>query len=354
MHSLTSKVTSGFDLARGEIESAVAQLLSSEIDEKTKTAFLDALHRKGETAEEIIGFTQALMKDAVDLGIDAGALSGPMIDVGGTGGATANRFNVAPAAMFILAAGGAVVVKHASRSGVSPVSTDHVLAELGVPTQLSPGDLKESLQRLGFGFVFAADYLPAFRAIVELRRPFAAENVTTVLNLLGPLLNPARPPRQLIGVFSPRLPPIFAEVLRELHRERAWLVHGLCDDDSGLDDVSTCGATTIAELDGDKITTAVLDVAWVGVPRSTLADLRATNARETAEIIEAILSGKNTGPIYDLVIANAAAGFVVAGLVRDLNGGIVLAREGIKNGGAMEKLRAARDFATQIASARSS
>ena len=220
-----------------------------------------------------------------------------MIDVGGTGGAGLNRFNVAPAVMFILAAGGAVVVKHASRSGTARVSTENVLQEMGVPIHLPPLELKESLQRLGLGFVFAADYHPAFRAIVELRRPLALENVTTVLNLIGPLLNPGRPQRQLIGVFSPRLPPLFAQVLRELGRERAWIVHGLTDDDTGMDDVSTCGATTIAELEGEKITAAVLDVAWVGIPRATLADLRGGDAHQSAATIEGILSEKITGPM---------------------------------------------------------
>jgi len=353
MHSLIAKLNNGFDLARGEIESTVAQLLSKEIDEQTKVAFLDALHRKGETAEEILGFMQALMKDAVDPEIEPATLPGPIIDVGGTGGAGLNRFNVAPAVMFVLAAGGAVVVKHASRSGTSHVSTENVLEELGVPLRLSPADLKEALKRLGFGFVSAADYHPAFRTIVDLRRPLALENVTTVLNLVGPLLNPARPRRQLIGVFSPRLPPVFAEVLREIGSDRALIVHGLGDGDKGMDDVSTCGATTIAELEGDKITTAILDVAWIGIPRATLDDLRATDARESAGTIEGILSGKSTGPICDMVIANAAAGFVVAGLVRDLSAGILLAREQIASGRALEKLRAAQNFTPQMSSARS-
>jgi anthranilate phosphoribosyltransferase len=255
--------------------------------------------------------------------------------------------------MFILAAGGAVVVKHASRSGTSRVGTENVLQEMGVPIRLPPAELKESLQRLGFGFVFAADYHPAFCAIVELRRPLALENVTTVLNLIGPLLNPAQPQRQLIGVFSPRLPPLFAQVLRELGRERAWVVHGLADDDIGMDDVSTCGATTIAELEGEKISNAVLDVAWIGIARTTLADLRAGDARESAATIEGILSRKITGPMCDMVIANAAAGFVVAGLARDLNAGIVLAREQIENGHAIEKLRAAQSFSTQMSSIQS-
>jgi anthranilate phosphoribosyltransferase len=340
MRSLISKLNSGFDLARGEIDFAVAQLLSDNMDTPSKVAFLDALHQKGETAEEIIGFTQSLMRGAVDPGIDPATLPGPMIDVGGTGGGASGRFNVAPAVMFVLAAGGAVVVKHASRSGTARTSTEDVLTELRIPVRLSSDQLSESLQRFGLGFVSAADYHPAFRAMVELRRPLAADNVTSVLNLIGPLLNPARPRRQLIGVFAPRLPPIFADVLRELGRDRAWVVHGLADSEEGLDDISICGATTIADLDGAKINSAVLDVAWIGIPRATLEDLRGGDAREDAKTVEGILSGEITGAKRDMVIANAAAGFVVAGRARELNAGIALAREQIESGRALEKLRA--------------
>jgi anthranilate phosphoribosyltransferase len=337
---LIQKLRGGFDLARGEIDFAVAELISEKSDEPTKIAFLDALHRKGETAEEIIGFAQSLMKNALDPAIDPASLAGPMIDVGGTGGGASGRFNVAPAVMFVLSAGGAVVVKHASRSGTARIGTEDVLAELSVPVRLSPEQLRESLKRFDLGFVSAGDYHPAFRSIVELRKPLAAENVTSVLNLIGPLLNPAKPRRQLIGVFSPRLTAVMAEVLRNLGRERAWVVHGLADSDDGLDDVSICGATTVTDLENGKINSAILDVAWIGIPRATFDSLRGGDARDDARTIEGILSGELAGPKRDLVIANAAAGFVVAGLARELNAGIALAREQIESGRALEKLRA--------------
>jgi anthranilate phosphoribosyltransferase len=344
VRDLVQKLRSGFDLGRGEIDFAVAQLLSDNIDVASKIAFLDALHRKGETAEEIMEFAQALMKGAVDPGIDPASLTGPMLDVGGTGGGVSGRFNIAPGVMFVLAAGGAVVVKHASRSGTSRTSTEDVLTELRVPVRLSSEQLNESLKRFGLGFVSAADYHPAFRAIVELRRPLAAENVTTVLNLIGPLLNPARPRRQLIGVFAPHLTPVLAAVLRELGRERAWVVHGLADSEAGLDDISICGATTIADVEHGKINSAVLDVAWIGIPRAALDDLRGDDALEDAKTIEGIFSGQIAGAKRDMVIANAAAGFVVAGLARELNAGIALAREQIDSGRALEKLRAVQSF----------
>lgn len=340
MKELIEKLRNGFDLIGSEIDSAVTFLLSEKTDEQTKAVFLDLLHKKGETPEEILGFIQSLMKDAVDPAIDAAELPGPMLDVGGTGGAGLDRFNVAPAVMFVLAAGGAAVIKHGSRSGTSHVSTEDVLKELRVQVRLPPDELKESLKRFGLGFVSAADYHPAFRAIVEMRKPIALENMTTILNLLGPLLHPAQPQRQLIGVFAPRLPPVFAEVLRQLGRERAWIVHGLAEDGLGMDDISICGATTIADLEEGKITSAVLDVNWLGIPRGRLPELRGGNAHENAVTIDKILVGEITGAKRDMVVANAAGGFVVAGLVRDLNSGIALAREQIDSGRALEKLRA--------------
>jgi anthranilate phosphoribosyltransferase len=161
----------------------------------------------------------------------------------------------------------------------------------------------------------------------------------TVFNLLGPLLNPARPKRQLIGVFDPKWTVIFANVLQQMGHERAWVVHGLGDNGAGMDDISISGATTIAELNEGQVNSAVLDVSWLGVPRASVTELEGGDARQNAETIEGILSGKIRDAKRDLTIVNAAGGFVVAGLTRDLKEGIDLAREEIDSGRALEKLR---------------
>jgi anthranilate phosphoribosyltransferase len=204
--------------------------------------------------------------------------------------------------------------------------------------------LQESLKRHGLGFVFARSYHPAFRALAEMRQRLARQNVRTVFNLLGPLLNPARPSRQLIGVFDPRLTGIFAEALRQLERERAWVVHGLGDDGAGMDDISISGATTVAELIDGKVNSAVLDVSWLGIPRASVSDLQGGDARANAETIDAILSGKITDAKRDMTLVNAAGGFVVAGLAKDLKEGIDLAREEIDSGRALDKLRALQNY----------
>jgi anthranilate phosphoribosyltransferase len=344
LKSLTEKLRNDLDLNGADIDTAVAFLLSPDVGDEVKADFLTTLHRKGETTEEIAAFVRSLMKRAVDPMIDRTEMPGPMVDVCGTGGDGVDSFNVSTTVAFVVAAGGAVVVKHGNRRVTSSCGSADVLEQLGVPIDLAPEELRESLKRHRLGFLFARQYHPAFRALAETRERLARQNARTIFNALGPLLNPARPSRQLIGVYSPDLTGIFAEVLRELRHERAWIVHGLGDNGAGIDDISVSGATTVAELIDDKITSAILDVSWLGIPRAAIADVRGGDARENATTIEGILSGKITGAKRDMTLVNAAGGFVVAGLSRDLKEGIELAREEIDSGRAFDKLRALQNY----------
>lgn len=344
MKALIERVEAGQDLNVGDISVAVAALFSDATDDSLKLEFLTALHRKGETAEEIVGFVQQLIDRAIDPLIDSKNLAGPMIDICGTGGDGYDLFNVSTTIMFVLAAGGAVVVKHGNRRVTSCCGSADVLEALGVPFDLPPAHLRECLDRLGLCFIFARQYHPAYRAIAGIRQRLARENTRTVFNLLGPLLNPARPSRQLIGVFAPHLTGVFAEVLRRLGRERAWVVHGLTDREAGLDDISTSGATILAELLQGKVTSGVIDSRWLNVSAGALDDLRGGNAAQNAAFLEGILSGEVQGAKRDLTLVNAAGGFVVAGLARDMSEGIGLAREQIDSGRALEKLRGFQRF----------
>jgi len=343
MKALIDRLKAGMDLNAGDIGVAVALLLSDTTDDSEKVDFLAALHRKGETVEEIVSFVQQLIDRAVDPLIDAKNLSGPMIDVCGTGGDGLDLFNVSTTIMFILAAGGAVVLKHGNRMVTSRCGSADVLEALGAPIDLPPAHLRECVQRLGLCFIFARQYNPAFRAIAETRRRLARQNTRTVFSLLGPLLNPTRPARQLIGVYSPRLTGVFADVLRRLGRERAWIVHGTTET-GGIDDISTGGATILAELLNGKVTSGVIDSRWLNIPAGALDDLRGGDAAENATHVEGILSGAIKGAKRDLAIVNAAGGFVVAGLARDMSDGIGLAREQIDSGRALEKLRGLQQF----------
>lgn len=344
MKALIEKLENGVDLASGDVRYAVTLLLSDQIDDQAKAQFLTALHNKGESADEIAGFVELLMERAIDPMIDPADLSGPMLDVCGTGGDGLNFFNVSTTIMFILAAGGATVVKHGNRSVTSMCGSADVLEELRIPLHLPPAELSECLKRHGLGFIFARQYHPAFRAVAKMRERLARQNKRTIFNLLGPLLNPARPTHQLIGVFAPRLTSLFADVLRRLGRDRAWIVHGLAEGTEGMDDISICGATTVAELENGKITSAILDTEWLGLGRCPLDELQGGKAPENAATLEGILSGEIKGARRDMTVANAAGAFVVVQLARDMNEGIALAREQIDNGRALEKLRALQNY----------
>lgn len=344
MKTLIRKLRGGLDLSSGDIGYAMTLLLSDSTDDSMKAEFLTALHQKGESVEEILGFVQQLIDRAIDPLINPKMLSGPMLDVCGTGGDGLDLFNVSTTIMFVLAAGGAAVVKHGNRSVTSRCGSADVLEALGVPIALPPERLKECVERLGLGFIFARQYHPAYRAIAEMRKRLARENIRTIFNLLGPLLNPARPSRQLIGVFSARLTSVFADVLRRLGRERAWVVHGVTEAGEGMDDISTSGVTTLAELLNGKVISGVIDPRWLNIPSAALDELRGGDAAENAGYLEGILSGEIQGAKRDLTLVNAAGGFVVAGLCRDMTEGIALAREQIDNGRALEKLRGLQQF----------
>lgn len=344
MKPLIEALRHGRDLTNSEAGIAIAQLLSEETADAEKAEFLTLLHRKGESTEEIVAFVRELLARAVDPQIDAGTLPGPMLDNCGTGGDGIDLFNVSTTVMFILAAGGVVVVKHGNRGATSRCGSADVLEALGIEIDLAPNQVRQSLQRFGVGFIFARRYHPAFRVLAQLRQRLATMKQRTVFNMLGPLLNPARPPRQIIGVFAPRLTTMFADVLRMLGRERAWIVHGTIETGAGIDDISTAGATTLAELAEGRVTSGVIDSRWLGLAESGVQDLLGGEAAENACLLEGILDRTIGGAKRDLALVNAAAGFVVAGLAPDIRVGLQMAREQIDSGRALGKLRELQQF----------
>lgn len=343
---LTESLSVGRPLAPAEVAYAAEALLTEEIADGPKAAFLCALAKKGESAEEIAGFVTAFLTRANDPGLDLAALPGPTIDVCGTGGDRLDLFNVSTASMFLLAAGGAVVVKHGNRSISSQCGGADVLEALGVRIDRPVSEAKARLERDGLAFFFAPHYHPTFRVIGPVRKSLAAQGITSVFNLLGPLLNPARPEHQLVGIYSGADMAKYASVLQRLGRKKAWVVHGRSDTDAGMDEISTLGSTTIQELDAGTITSATLtlpQLAELGLQPATLDDLRGGSREENAAILLNLLEGTLHGPKRELVTLNAAAGFVVAGLAPNLASGLAHAREQIDSGRALAKLHALRN-----------
>ncbi len=338
------------ELTPAQVEAAVAALTDEAVPDAAKAAFLRALRLKGETPGEIAGFAHALLARAVDPGIDPATARGPLLDVCGTGGDRLGLFNVSTTASFVLAAGGVVVVKHGNRAITSRSGGADVLATLGVRLDLPPAELRRCVAEVGMGFLFAPHYHPAFRAVIPVRRQLAAEGTSTIFNLLGPLLNPARPANQLAGVFSGALTPVFAEVLRQLGRQRVWAVHGA----GGMDELSTLGATDVSrfdrispepDADGGAIIHEQVFPEDAGLRRvEDVAALRGGESEENARVLTGILAGEIDDARLDLVLFNAAAGFVVTGLAADLREGVARGREVIGDGHALECLRDLRRF----------
>ena len=339
MRDLIEQLELGHDLTPEGIGHAVDALIDPGADQAAKAGFLRALRSKGETAEEMAGFAEALLGHAVDPQLSPAELHGPLLDVCGTGGDRMELFNVSTTSMFVLAAGGAVVVKHGNRAITSKCGGADVLEALGVDIELPPVDLSRCVRELGLGFLFAPAYHPAFKAIAPVRKQLAAEGTATIFNLLGPLLNPARPARQLVGVFSREALPKYARALQSLCRTRAWAVHG-----SGLDEVSLTDPSDVVEVHQDSVSEFLLHPADLGLSGATLEDLRGGDRAENAALLVGILDGSVAGPKREMVALNAAAGFVVAGIAPDLRSGYALALEQIDSGRSLSKLRTLQAF----------
>lgn len=346
MNDLTDTLRSGDELATVQIEAAAAALLDESTDDEAKADFLRALAEKGETPVEIAGFVNAFLERAVDPALDRAVIDRPLIDVCGTGGDKLDLFNVSTTSVFVLAACGVGVVKHGNRGITSKSGGADVLEALGIRIDLPPERFGECVAEVGAGFLFAPMYHPAFRAVVPVRKQLAEEGRRTIFNLIGPLLNPARPEYQLIGVFDERLTPAFAEILGRLGRKRAWAVHGHTETGVGMDELSSVGPTTVWEtiFGEEAIRAFTIESADLGLAPASVDDLKGGEAAENAVMLRQILEGSETGPKRDIVLLNAAAGLVVCGLADDLGEGLSRAREVIDSGAATAVLERWRAF----------
>ncbi len=335
MESLIAILESGADLGPKQITHAIEFLLSTEESDGEKMQFLRALRDKGESAAEVGGFAQAMLAHAVRP--ELGALPGPTIDVCGTGGDRRGYFNVSTAVMFVAAAAGACVMKHGNRSVTSKTGAADVLEELGVKIDLTPAELRTSLEDHGVAFIFAPSFHPAFKVIGPVRKALATQGVSTIFNILGPLLNPARPDFQLVGIYHADLLPKYGEALRTLGRKRAWAVHG-----DGTDEVALTGPTQIHAVDGAKLSNFQITPEQFGLTRCAPEALLGGDRVKSAGIIRSILDGSERGPKRDMVLLNAAAALVITGLAPDLAAGLVQAAEAIDGGKAQAKLEGLR------------
>jgi anthranilate phosphoribosyltransferase len=323
-------------LSAAEAEETLQIVVAGEATPAQVGAFLALLHAKGETAEEVTGLARAMVDAAVPCPLaeqDAAAA----VDLVGTGGDRLSSINVTTLAAFVTAGCGVPVCKHGNRAASSSVGTADVLEALGVAIELGPEGVARCVTEAGMGFCFAQRFHPAMRYVGPVRKELG---VPTVFNFLGPLINPARTRRQLVGVSDPSLAPIMAGVFGATGSRHALIVHA----DDGLDELSVTSPATVLQVRGDgagdfEVTEWRVDPQALGLAPATMDDLRGGDAAFNAAVIRSVLEGEQ-GARRDIGILNAAAALVVAGRVEELQDGLALATDAIDSGRAVGVLDA--------------
>jgi len=340
LNTLTEQLRAGTDLTAEQVTDAVQQMTAEEIMSEVKAEFLAALAAKGESTEELAAFAGELRARATVVPLDDATRAGVILDVCGTGGDGLNTFNISTTVSILCAAAGVTVAKHGNRAITSQSGSADVLVALGIPTDLSPADAAASMAAHGFAFLFAPLYHPAFKHIAPARKLCAEAGQRTLFNFLGPLLNPARPSAQLIGVPRAELTEPMAKVLQTLGIQRGMVVSGSVGDQR-MDELSTLGENAIAEFYQNKgFSTSTLCPTDLALPSATLEDLAGGDAETNSALIRSILNGKDKGPKRDAVLLNAGAALFVAGAADAISTGIDLAASVIDDGRAAAKLTA--------------
>ena len=316
------RVFTGGDLSEQQAQTLFARIVEGELDEASMAALFVALRLKGETADELTGAARALQAAAVPF--DAPEYR--FADSCGTGADGSGSINVSTAVAFVAAASGLPIAKHGNRSITSRCGSADVLEALGVRIDVSPKHSRAMLDDLGFCFLFAPAYHPGLRHAGPVRRRL---KVRTVMNFLGPCVNPARPPVQLLGVADPAKVEPVALTLSRLGVQQALVVHG-----SGLDEVALHGDTQAVRLEGDEVERLTLRPEDAGLERAPLDSVRGGEPAENATRLRALLDGRLLGAERDLVLINSAALLLTAGLSADLKQGVALARHALASGAA--------------------
>lgn len=306
----------------------------------TKAEFLIALARKGETIEEISAFARALREKSIVPPIDPlWRGSREILDVCGTGGDQVGTFNISTTVALVCAAAGVAVAKHGNRAITSQSGSADVLEALGIRTDLPPAEAAQSLREQDFAFFFAPNFHPAFKHIAPARKLCAERKQRTIFNFLGPLLNPAQPTAQLMGVPRAELCEPLAHVLQSLGLRRGMVVSGEVAGGTKLDELSTLGPNLVAEFyQARGFTCSSFDTSQFPLQPATLEDLRGGDKHSNAEIIRRILRGEDRGPRRDAVLLNAGAALFVASAARTIGEGWELAAGVIDDGRAAAKL----------------
>jgi anthranilate phosphoribosyltransferase len=320
------QLVEGRDLSPDDAYRMMGMIMDGQVTPAQTGALLTALRMKGETAGEIAAMARAMRERAL---VITPRFATPSLDTCGTGGDGTGTFNISTTAAFVAAGAGIPVVKHGNRSVSSRCGSADLLEAAGVDLSVPPPLLADICERVGICFLYAPAHHPAMKHVLGPRREIG---IRTVFNLLGPLANPANASVQLTGVYSPALTGKVADVHRLLGTRRAMVVHG-----DGLDEITTTGETTVAELTGGAICRYQIHPSTFGIPVASRADLAGGNPSESARILRDVLGGER-GPLRDIVLLNAAAAIHLVGSARDIHEGLRVAAASVDTGAALRKL----------------
>ena len=321
---LLARLADGATLISEDADAFFAACLRGEPTPAQIAAAVTAMRLRGETVGEITACARALRAEALTLDHPY-----DVVDVCGTGGDGAHTFNISTAVAFVAAGGGLKIAKHGTRAVSSKSGSSDVLSALGVNILAGTAQQRRALDEAGICFLFAPAHHGAMRHVMPIREQLGFR---TIFNILGPLSNPARAKRQVLGVYDARWVEPLARVLGALGALRAWVVHG-----DGLDEITTTGTTQVAEWRDGRVRLFNITPEAVGLPRAAMADLRGGDPVQNARSIRDLLAGA-FGPYRDIVLINAAAAFLVADRVETLRDGIALAAESIDSGAALMAL----------------
>lgn len=318
-------IAGGRTLTREEARSTMGSVMAGEATAAQLAALLTALHLRGETVEEIVGFAMAMREAVVPV-----KLSGTAVDIVGTGGSRIDPFNISTTAAIVAAAAGARVAKHGNRAATGKCGSADVLEALGVRIDLGPEEAGRCVEEAGIAFLFAPRYHPAMRHASPVRREI---RIRTVFNLIGPITNPAGVRRMVLGVATPEVGEKIARALGELGADHVLVVHG----DEGLDDISPTGRTRTWELRGGEVRVGSIDPAELGLEAGSLDEIGSGDAAANAATARSIMAGE-PGTRRTAVLMNAGAGLFVSGNAETLREGALLAAAAIDSGAAAATL----------------
>jgi anthranilate phosphoribosyltransferase len=330
-----AKLADRIDLSESDAEAVMLEIMNGETTPVQIAAYLMGLRSKGETVEEIAGSVRAMRSKAIQIRV-----GDPLVvDTCGTGGDRAHTFNISTTAAFVVAGAGLTVAKHGNRSVSSKSGSADVLAALGVTIDLSPARVADCINEVGIGFLFAPLYHGAMKYCAGPRQELG---IRTMLNILGPLTNPAGASIQVIGVYEERLTELLAKVLVHLGTHHCFVVHGR----DGLDEITLTDRTHISEGKGGVVSSYDVEPELFGLARVRMKDLVGGSPEDNAHITRDILNGR-PGPKRDIVCLNAAPALVAGGKAKTLQDAVELAANTIDSGAAMDKLERLVTFTKQ-------